>query len=215
MVTVVGIDPGLNGGICVLRAKSEQSVELLMCMAIPTKEIDGKTKIDILTLNNIIESFVSKFKGPDIAYIIEKVGAMPGQGVTSMFTFGEVYGTLKTFCALSNKKEPIEVTPLKWKNVVLKNYDFKQKIPQFKNDPKLTAKENKERKLEYDKLKAKAKKLSKDCSIQKCHDMFPDVILKATSRSKVDHDGIADAICIGLYGVHLAFDDKENKKVRR
>ena len=46
--------------------------------------------------------------------VIEQVSAMPGQGVTSMFNFGQSFGVLKGICAAL--KIPVHfVRPAKWK----------------------------------------------------------------------------------------------------
>ena len=51
--------------------------------------------------------------------IVEQVSAMPGQGVTSMFNFGQSFGVLKGVCAAMQL--PIFfVRPAKWK----KYYDL-------------------------------------------------------------------------------------------
>ena len=50
----------------------------------------------------------------EIVVIVEQVNAMPGQGVTSMFNFGQTFGAIKGVCAAL--KLPIFfVRPSKWK----------------------------------------------------------------------------------------------------
>ena len=50
----------------------------------------------------------------EIAVVVEQVNAMPGQGVTSMFNFGQTFGAIKGVCAAL--KLPIFfVRPSKWK----------------------------------------------------------------------------------------------------
>lgn len=52
--------------------------------------------------------------GRGVRCCLEKVGAMPGQGVTSMFHFGENYGYIQGL--LESNSIPYElVTPQKWK----------------------------------------------------------------------------------------------------
>lgn len=209
-MVIIGIDPGLNGGMAIFHVNrncGDFNYELVFTSAMPTKEENGKTKLDILELKKIIMEHEDDSNISNAKFIIEHVGAMPGQGVTSMFTFGEVYGSLKTFCLMLNDKEPYEVTPLKWKNLVLKDYDFKQKLSKFVPDKGKTKEENNALKKEWLREKARAKKMSKQCSIQYCKDKFPNANLKATERSKVDHDGIADAVCIGMYQVIQTFSE--------
>ena len=53
-------------------------------------------------------------KEDEIRVVIEQVSAMPGQGVTSMFNFGQSFGILKGIC--SAMQLPIFfVRPAKWK----------------------------------------------------------------------------------------------------
>lgn len=111
MTIFVGIDPGLSGAIARLDASSgEVRIE-----DVPTFEIkrNGKAKreIDYHSLARILDDMT---KEPGTRIVIEGVGAMPGQGVSSVFAFGKAFGVLigvsaATFC-------PIEfVSPAKWK----------------------------------------------------------------------------------------------------
>ena len=111
MTIFVGIDPGLSGAIARLDSVSgEVRIE-----DVPTFEIkrNGKAKreIDYHSLARILDDMT---KEPGTRIVIEGVGAMPGQGVSSVFAFGKAFGVLigvsaATFC-------PIEfVSPAKWK----------------------------------------------------------------------------------------------------
>jgi crossover junction endodeoxyribonuclease RuvC len=66
----------------------------------------------------IIEKFrlfkrIKQVDKKDIKVIIEQVSAMPGQGVTSMFNFGQSFGILKGIC--SAMQLPMYfVRPAKW-----------------------------------------------------------------------------------------------------
>ncbi|KJZ67272.1 hypothetical protein [Pseudomonas fluorescens] len=79
---VVGIDPGQTGGIAIIN----ESFELIDCFVMPILKVDGKSKVDAGALYNKLSGYHI-----DLA-ILEKVGARPGQGVVSMFSFGESYG---------------------------------------------------------------------------------------------------------------------------
>jgi len=82
---ILGIDVGLNGGLCLLVDGQIESVEDM-----PTVTLDrnGKAKrqISAQRLSELIRTYK-----PDAAYL-ERLGAMPGQGVASMFSFGQSYG---------------------------------------------------------------------------------------------------------------------------
>lgn len=97
MSTILGIDPGKAGGIAWIQSGRAQ------CEKMPA------TLQDIW---NLLRDIQREATGPMFAYL-EKVGAMPGQGVTSMFTFGQGYGALEM--ALIGWGIPFErVTPQAW-----------------------------------------------------------------------------------------------------
>jgi crossover junction endodeoxyribonuclease RuvC len=86
---IVGIDPGISGALAWV---SDEGF-LLSAMDMPTLEVNGKMKVN----PHILASDLS-FRKPKIA-VIEDVGAMPGQGVSSMFNFGYSAGILAGVCA--------------------------------------------------------------------------------------------------------------------
>jgi len=106
---VIGIDPGLSGAIAVLDGKK---VLGLFDMPVMSEGKKNKRQLNSAQLVNIIKEFMNNKE--DIAVIVEQVNAMPGQGVTSMFNFGQTFGAIKGVCAAL--KLPIFfVRPSKWK----------------------------------------------------------------------------------------------------
>ena len=106
---IIGIDPGVSGAICILTdGKITEIYEM------PTM-IDGKKnkkQVNGAEITNIINKELVNEK--DINVVIEHVSAMPGQGVTSMFNFGQSFGVLKGICAAL--KLPVHfIRPVKWK----------------------------------------------------------------------------------------------------
>ena len=106
---IIGIDPGVSGAICILtNGKITEIYEM------PTM-IDGKKnkkQVNGAEITNIINKELINEK--DAKAVIEHVSAMPGQGVTSMFNFGQSFGVLKGVCAAL--KLPVHfVRPVKWK----------------------------------------------------------------------------------------------------
>ena len=106
---IIGIDPGVSGAICILtNGKITEIYEM------PTM-IDGKKnkkQVNGAEITNIINKELVNEK--DINVVIEHVSAMPGQGVTSMFNFGQSFGVLKGICAAL--KLPVHfIRPVKWK----------------------------------------------------------------------------------------------------
>ena len=72
----------------------------------------NKKQVNCAEITNIINKELVNEK--DINVVIEHVSAMPGQGVTSMFNFGQSFGVLKGICAAL--KLPVHfIRPVKWK----------------------------------------------------------------------------------------------------
>ena len=106
---VVGIDPGLNGAIAILEDKKVLSIIDMPVMADGKK---NKRQLNNAQLAEILRKNTSD--DDEISVVVEQVNAMPGQGVTSMFNFGQTFGAIKGVCAAL--KLPIFfVRPSKWK----------------------------------------------------------------------------------------------------
>lgn len=108
MRIIIGIDPGLSGGIAVLESTSFQLIKLVDMPTVP----DGKKrKVSGYELMKLIGGY----NRHDVEMVyLEKVGAMPGQGVVSMFNFGRSYGAVEG--AVSVLGLPLMyVTPQRWK----------------------------------------------------------------------------------------------------
>ena len=106
---IIGIDPGLSGAIAVLE---ENKVLAIYDMPVMAEGKKNKKQLNSAQLVNIIKKNINK--SDDIAVVVEQVNAMPGQGVTSMFNFGQTFGAIKGVCAALNL--PIFfVRPSKWK----------------------------------------------------------------------------------------------------
>lgn len=152
----IGIDPGLDGAVAILDGKARLGLH-----PTPVLKADkgGKRKFDLYGMRDILYPFRNGIH----LVVIEQVGPMPKQGVTSVFRFGEGYGMWQGLLAgLSMSYQ--SVTPQAWKKAILAG----------------TAKD-------------------KQAAIQVIQRRFPGVSLLATPRSKVPHDGMADASCLALY----------------
>ena len=74
----------------------------------------NKRQVNGAQIYNEILKRIKKVENQNIRVVIEQVSAMPGQGVTSMFNFGQSFGILKGIC--SAMQLPIYfVRPAKWK----------------------------------------------------------------------------------------------------
>ena len=106
---IIGIDPGLSGGIAVL---DDLKIFDVYDMPIMSEGKKNKNQLNSAQLVNIIKKNI--ISNEDTFLIVEQVSAMPGQGVTSMFNFGQTFGSIKGICAALNL--PIFfVRPAKWK----------------------------------------------------------------------------------------------------
>lgn len=136
----IGIDPGLKGGIAILRESG--------ATVLPYSDDGLKDICASLTPGNV-------------RCCLEQVHAMPKQGVSSTFKFGVSYGFIKgvlEICGLSYQ----EIPPQRWKKEFGLNSD-------------------------------------KAASIDVCKRLFPGVELRASSRCRTDHDGMAEALLMAEY----------------
>lgn len=139
----IGIDPGAHGGVAIVDEDAD-SVKVMPF-----------SKEALFTLKEYISPAYTAM------CCLEKVGAMPKQGVVSTFNFGMNYGYIKG---------------------VLEAYE----IPYQEIPPKRWKKE-----FGLDGTKAK--------SIEVCQRLCPEVNLLATERSRVPHDGMAEALLMAIY----------------
>jgi crossover junction endodeoxyribonuclease RuvC len=109
--TIIGIDPGLDGALAFLFR------DTLTILDMPTVTIQrgGKNKRE-LDLAAIVKALDHGLYVPAHAFV-EQVGAMPGQGVSSMFSFGKSYGSILGI--LAAKRIPYTlVPPVRWKRAL-------------------------------------------------------------------------------------------------
>ena len=108
---IIGIDPGIKGAICILK-----DGEILDIFDMPIMPVGKKNKSQVngSQIYNEIKKIIVNEDKKDIKVVIEQVSAMPGQGVTSMFNFGQSFGVLKGL--FSAMQIPMDfVSPIKWK----------------------------------------------------------------------------------------------------
>ena len=108
---IIGIDPGISGSICFFQ---DGVVKDVIEMPTMTDGKKNKKQVNGSQIFNEINDRIKKIDKTNIKVIIEQVSAMPGQGVTSMFNFGQSFGILKGIC--SAMQLPVYfVRPAKWK----------------------------------------------------------------------------------------------------
>ena len=108
---IIGIDPGISGSICFF---DDGKVIDVIEMPTMTEGKKNKRQVNGSQIYNEIFKRVNDLEKQDVKVVIEQVSAMPGQGVTSMFNFGQSFGILKGIC--SAMQLPMYfVRPAKWK----------------------------------------------------------------------------------------------------
>ena len=107
---IIGIDPGISGSICFF-----EDGKILDVIEMPVMT-EGKKNKKQVNGAQIYNEFLKRInnKGDQTRVVIEQVSAMPGQGVTSMFNFGQSYGILKGICS-AMQLPMFFVRPAKWK----------------------------------------------------------------------------------------------------
>ena len=139
---IIGIDVGLNGAIAMMTGETLTGI-----VDMPTVTLDrnGKAKRQI-SIPELI-AIIDEFK-PDEAFI-EKVFAMAGQGVTSVFSFGRSLGAIEGVIAARSIKATL-ITPQTWQKAMGVTVDTNKPLPRclrphastafaFFKSPRLTA----------------------------------------------------------------------------
>ena len=133
---VFGIDPGVSGALSIYENKKLKEV-----IDMPTMSEGKKNKKQINAAQLSLEIKQRINGSSETAAVIEHVTAMPGQGVTSMFNFGQSFGVIKGICSALTL--PIYfVRPVKWKkhfNLIGSSKDASRTkaielFPSFSND---------------------------------------------------------------------------------
>ncbi|SBA31139.1 crossover junction endodeoxyribonuclease RuvC [Citrobacter amalonaticus] len=104
MTAVLGIDPGCSGALVLITEQGGYIDHLAM----PTIKVGTKSRVN----GAAVAAWVRQY-GITHAYL-EKVGAMPGQGTASMFTFGHAAGVAEGILQGLNIPYTL-VTPQAWK----------------------------------------------------------------------------------------------------
>ena len=108
---IIGIDPGISGSLCFFNDGKIIDLVEMPSMAEGKK---NKKQVNGAQIYNEISLRIKGIEKKDIKVVIEQVSAMPGQGVTSMFNFGQSFGVLKGICSAMQLSMHF-VRPAKWK----------------------------------------------------------------------------------------------------
>lgn len=148
MKRFIGCDPGTSGALVCI---SDDGFEI-----IPYDEENYREAL-------------CRWSKDDCVMAIEKVGSMPGQGISATFNFGTNWGFIRGMCYAF--KIPVQlIPPQTWKKAFSLNLG-----------------------KSYSKAEKKAR------TIQTVKELFPNISLKKTERCRTDDDGIADAVMLAEY----------------
>ena len=108
---IIGIDPGISGSICFF--KDGKIIDVIE-MPTMTDGKKNKRQVNGSQIYNELTKRIDTHDQENTRVVIEQVSAMPGQGVTSMFNFGQSFGILKGICS-AMQLPMFFVRPAKWK----------------------------------------------------------------------------------------------------
>lgn len=108
---IIGIDPGVSGAIVIIDSTTSINIA---SMTMPLLIHGGKKTINSYAIAQWLNECLEGVS--NTTAIVENVHAMPGQGVTSMFSFGRSFGTIEG--VLGALAIPcIHISPQKWKSI--------------------------------------------------------------------------------------------------
>ena len=108
---IIGIDPGITGAICFFEDGEVKDIIEMPNMPDGKK---NKRQINGSQIFNEISVRIKDIPKKEVLVVMEQVSAMPGQGVTSMFNFGQSFGVIKGICSAMQLSVHL-VRPVKWK----------------------------------------------------------------------------------------------------
>ncbi len=106
----VGIDPGLTGAVGILRDGAFLGVDDIPTVVKGVGSV--KREVDPAGLKKLLKQYWNSDEA--MCVVIERVNAMPGQGVSSVFSLGDSYGSARAVVATSSL-ELHQVAPATWK----------------------------------------------------------------------------------------------------
>jgi crossover junction endodeoxyribonuclease RuvC len=116
MSFIIGVDPGASGAIAIL----EDNGQLVQVFDMPSVELQVGGKAKRRVAPEMLASELRLYNVQGTVAVVEQVSAMPGQGVSSMFAFGQAYGLV--LGVLAGLWIPTStVTPSAWKKALKLN----------------------------------------------------------------------------------------------
>ncbi len=111
----IGIDPGIRGAVGVLTGDHQDPFVDVFDMPIQTKR-SGRNEVDPLALWDRLCAVTQPYVSLERLFVVEQVSAMPGQGVSGMFSLGDSYGCARTIATIHGRATG--VSPVTWKKAM-------------------------------------------------------------------------------------------------
>lgn len=105
---VIAIDPGIGGAIAAMRWWRGSQFASVHSMPVEEKK-SGRRQVCTSELFQLIGDITDK--DPDARFIVEQVGAMPGQGVSGMFSLGDSFGCVRALASCFSPGYPVRLEP--------------------------------------------------------------------------------------------------------
>jgi len=116
----VGVDPGLTGAVAWIWVdEKDASLVLIEDMPTASAKVNGSTKSHLILpeLARLLSEGPGTALGVPLTITVEQVSALPGQGVTSMFRFGQALGAVEGVAA--GLSIPLSyIRPVEWQKLV-------------------------------------------------------------------------------------------------
>lgn len=108
----VGVDPGLRGALAFYYPETQGLITYDMPIFTLARNGKNKSELDVTELAGIVDAAIM---GRRCHAFVERVGAMPSQGVSSVFAFGKAYGIVLGVLASVPRTD---VLPQAWKKAL-------------------------------------------------------------------------------------------------
>jgi crossover junction endodeoxyribonuclease RuvC len=195
---IIGIDPGVSGGISVIE---KGKCPVVYKMPVVKILINKKTKniYDLDEIVNILSQHINK----NVLFVQESVSAMSGQGVTSSFNFGWSAGATLGI-ASAFRFDRYEVRPALWKkHFGLLTTPIVQELKDKSKALKILSKTIKDKDLqksnkkELEKINRQIKTEAKNASREIASSKYPEL---SYLFEKKNSDGLAESLLIAMFG---------------
>lgn len=204
---ILGVDPGILGGITILDLKTEDMEVYPMPINTLTKGTKKKPKkVNEIDCQGIV-NLLSPYKSKNVLFVIERVTARGGEAPNRAFNFGYGWGYIQGVAWTLGFDVEI-VTPQKWKKSFPKLetkdmslirdeiYVLKEDVKDLQ-DKKMPKDKIQEKKKEISQKDSKLKSLAKSAARELVSKMYPK---QKDEFKRVKDDGKAESVLIGLYG---------------